>query len=116
SISRFSLAGGQPVDLISNYMGTRFNSPNDLTFGTDGTLYFTDPNYQAPMPAPQPAELAYRVPPGSNTATPIGSGISRPNGITFGAADHKALYLTALGNGTSGGVFKVASQIPGMPF
>lgn len=201
SISRFSLAGAKPVDLVSNYMGIRFNSPNDLTFGADGSLYFTDPNYQAPTPAPQAAELAYRVPPGSTTATPIGNGISRPNGITlspdrktlyisgstgvfsqpvmadgsvgaraafasdllrssdgmgidcagnlyttsnqtviivspqgkevgrisvpgvtsvsniaFGGADHKTLYITALGNGTHGGVFKVASQIPGMPY
>jgi len=201
SIARFSLAGGKPVDLVSTYMGARFNSPNDLTFGADGTLYFTDPNYQAPSPAPQAAQLAYRVPPGSATATPVGSGISQPNGITmspdrktlyisgsngvfahpvmadgslgaaspfasdlvrssdgmgidcagnlyttsnqnviivspqgkevgrisvagvtsvsnvaFGGADHKTIYITALGNGTRGGVFKVASQIPGMPF
>jgi gluconolactonase len=201
SVARFSLSGAAPVDLVSSYMGARFNSPNDLTFGADGTLYFTDPSYQAPTPAPQAAELAYRVAPGSKTATPIGNGISRPNGVTlspdrktlyisgsngvfahpvmadgsvgtgvgfassvvrssdgmgvdcagnlyttsnqdviivspagkevgrisvpgvsqvtnvaFGGAEHKTIYITALGNGTRGGVFKVTSQIPGMPF
>jgi len=201
SISRFSLAGAAPVDLVSSYMGARFNSPNDLTFGADGSLYFTDPSYQAPKPAPQAAQRAYRVPPGSNTATPISSGISQPNGVTFspdfktlyisgsngvfshpvmadgsvgaaspfasdvvrssdgmgidcagnlyttsnqtvvivspqgkqvgsisvagvtsvsnvafGGPDHKTIYITGLGNGTRGGVFKIASQIPGMPF
>jgi gluconolactonase len=201
SISRFSLAGATPVDLVSSYMGARFNSPNDLTFGADGTLYFTDPNYQAPRPAPQAAQLAYRVSPGSNSAMPIGNGITQPNGIilspdhktlyisgsngvfshpvmadgsvgasspfasdvvrssdgmgmdcagnlyttsnqtvtivspqgkevgriavsgvtsvsnvAFGGSDHKTIYITGLGNGTRGGVFKIASQIPGMPF
>jgi gluconolactonase len=201
SISRLSLGGANPVALVSSYMGARFNSPNDLTFGADGTLYFTDPSYQAPKPAPQAAQLAYRVPPGSTSATPIGNGITQPNGITlspdhktlyisgsngvfshpvmadgslgasspfasdvvrssdgmgvdcagnlyttsnqnviivspqgkevgriavsgvtsvsnvaFGGAEHKTIYITGLGNGTRGGVFKIASQIPGMPF
>ena len=53
SVSRLSLAGAEPVHLVATYMGSRFGSPNDLTFGADGTLYFTDPDHQAPSPAPQ---------------------------------------------------------------
>jgi len=29
--------------LASRYEGNRLNSPNDLVYKSDGTLYFTDP-------------------------------------------------------------------------
>jgi gluconolactonase len=201
SVARLSLAGAAPIDLVSTYMGARFNSPNDLTFGADGTLYFTDPDYQAPSPAPQSATGAYRVAPGTTTAIPITEGRTQPNGITlspdrktlyisasdgvssypvmpdgsvgtaspfardavkssdgmavdcagnlyatsgqnviivsssgsevgriaisgvqsvtnvaFGGADHKTLYVTALGTGTRAGLFKIATAVPGMPY
>jgi sugar lactone lactonase YvrE len=31
--------------LVDRFEGKRFNSPNDLVFSSDGTLYFTDPPY-----------------------------------------------------------------------
>ena len=31
--------------MVSTFGGKRFNSPNDLVFGKDGSLYFTDPPY-----------------------------------------------------------------------
>jgi gluconolactonase len=31
--------------LVSNYMGKRFNSPNDAVFRSNGDLFFTDPPY-----------------------------------------------------------------------
>jgi gluconolactonase len=94
SVARFTLSGGAPVDLVSTYEGARFNSPNDLTFGADGTLYFTDPNHQAPAPAPQAARRAYRVAPGTTAAIPIGEGIDQPNGITL-SPDRRTLYIAS---------------------
>ena len=94
SISRFNLMGGAPVDIVSQYESVRFDSPNDLTFGVDGTLYFTDPDYQAPSPAPQSASRAYRVPPGSGTAVALLDDRPRPNGITL-SPDGKTLYVSA---------------------
>jgi gluconolactonase len=201
SVSRLSLVGAAPVDLVAMYMGSRFDSPNDLTFGADGTLYFTDPDHQAPSPAPQGVSRAYRVAPGTTTAIPIADGLDRPNGITlspdrqvlyisnpsgvfshpvmpdgnvgsgtrfggdavrssdgmavdcagnlyttsgqdvivlgsagdevarisvsgvqqvtnvaFGGTDRKTLYITALGSGGRSGLFRIASEIPGMPY
>jgi gluconolactonase len=34
----------------------------------------------------------------------------------FGGSDHKTLYITVLGSGTTRGVFKLAMPLPGMPF
>ena len=34
---------GQRTVLVSEYQGKRLNSPNDLVYKNDGTLYFTDP-------------------------------------------------------------------------
>lgn len=200
SVARLSLAGDAPVNLVATYMDERFDSPNDLTFGAEGTLYFTDPDFQAPSPLPQAATRAYRVAPASTVATPIAEELDVPNGITlspgrtilyvsssrgiysypvmpdgtlgtgtrfaqgvqssdgmavdcagnlyttagqtvtivsaagteigsisvagvqqvtnvaFGGPDQKTLFITALGSGERSGLFKVASEIPGMPY
>src|SRR4051812_41561052 len=34
--------------LLSAFEGKRFNSPNDLVYGPDGALYFTDPAFSLP--------------------------------------------------------------------
>jgi gluconolactonase len=42
---------GEPAQttiLADSYEGKRLNSPNDLVFKTDGSLYFTDPPYGLP--------------------------------------------------------------------
>lgn len=94
SISRLSLTGAAPIPIVSRYAGARFDSPNDLTFHASGTLYFTDPDWQAPTPRPQAATRAYRVPPGGE---PIAiDELSQPNGITL-SKDQDFLYI---GGGT----------------
>jgi gluconolactonase len=84
------------------YMGKRFNSPNDLTIRTDGTIYFTDPTFQAPSPVPQSAQRVYMVPPGSSTATVLIDNANNPNGITL-SIDQQTLYV-----GDGSGVTKYA--------
>lgn len=94
AITRFSLTGEAPVELVTEYMGARFNSPNDLTLGADGTLYFTDPDYQAPSPRPQATTRAYRVPPGATAAVALIEDRPQPNGITL-SPDRTTLYVSA---------------------
>src|SRR5205823_12179113 len=36
---------GSVVTLADRFQGKRLNSPNDLVFRSDGSLYFTDPPY-----------------------------------------------------------------------
>lgn len=87
--------GGETLTSIAGtYDGVRFNSPNDLTIGRDGTVYFTDPDYQAPVPAPQSETRAYRIAPGSNVAVPIVEGRRQPNGVTLSPAGD-VLYISA---------------------
>ncbi len=97
SIKRFAMPSGTPSDIVTMYMGNRFDSPNDLAVRSDGTIYFSDPNFQAPNSLPQPKTLVYRVPPGGQ-ATPISSeDFSNPNGVTLSLAEDY-LYVAA-GNG-----------------
>jgi gluconolactonase len=81
SISQLSLSGGPAIPLVTQFMGRRFDSPNDLTFHRNGTLYFTDPDYQAPTPRPQVATRAYRVAPGKEPV--VIEELVQPNGITL---------------------------------
>jgi gluconolactonase len=106
SIQRFG-SGEAPVDLVTEYLGSRFNSPNDLTFGSDGTLYFSDPDYQAPEPVPQEQARAYRVAPGTATAIPIVEDRPEPNGVTL-SPDQQTLYVSA-----SDGIFAYPVQADG---
>ena len=48
AIVRFGLPGAEPKVIVAGYKGQRFNSPNDLAIRSDGTIYFTDPTWQAP--------------------------------------------------------------------
>jgi hypothetical protein len=87
SIKRFPRAGGAPTIIADGYMGARFNTPNDLAIHSNGTIYFSDPNYQAPRIRPQAQTRVYRLPVGG-TPQPIPSSASpdpftTPNGITL---------------------------------
>ena len=98
----YDIASKMPTTVVSKYMNKRFNSPNDLTIKSDGTLYFTDPDFQNSA-RPQGATLAYQVLPGTSTATPIASDYSsNPNGITL-SLDEQSLFI-----GGSMGVRKYA--------
>ena len=90
SVSKLSLSGGAPTPIVTQFMGSRFDSPNDLTIHSNGTIYFTDPDYQAPTPRPQAATRAYRVPPG---AAPLAiEELAQPNGITL-SKNQDFLYI-----------------------
>jgi len=39
---------GQLTALADRYQGKRLNSPNDLVYKSDGSLYFTDPPFGLP--------------------------------------------------------------------
>lgn len=94
SVAQVDANGASLLDLASMYMGSRFNSPNDLAFGPDGSLYFTDPDYQAPSPTPQAATRVYHVAPGAASVTALVDERAQPNGVTF-SVDGKTLYVSA---------------------
>jgi gluconolactonase len=108
-IVSFSIPGGTKTTIISSFNGKRFNSPNDLTISNNGTIYFTDPTFQAPNPNPQTNNTGvYMVPPGASpTATELISNLSNPNGIAL-SLDQKTLYV-----GHGGGVYSYAVNTDG---
>jgi gluconolactonase len=94
SISRFDLSAGTRTPIVTSYMGARFNSPNDLALRQDGTIYFSDPTYQASNPPPQSQTRVYRVAPGTNAVSVVDATLTQPNGVTL-SLDETTLYVTS---------------------
>ncbi|MGE0405452.1 MAG: SMP-30/gluconolactonase/LRE family protein [Candidatus Korobacteraceae bacterium] len=81
--------------VVERFEGKRFNSPNDLVYTADGSLYFTDPPYGLLKQDEDPAkELkfngVYRFAGGKVTA--VVRDMTRPNGIGF-SPDGKVAYI-----------------------
>lgn len=94
--------------LADSFQGKKLNSPNDLVYKSDGSLYFTDPPYGLPTQSdndPQ-KELkvngVYRIPaarqqkpgapPNRAALQLVIKDLARPNGIAF-SPDEKFLYI-----------------------
>ena len=82
--------------LVDRFEGKKLNSPNDLVYRSDGSLYFTDPPYGLPKDDSDPAkELSFngvfRLKDGKLTA--LVKDLKRPNGIGF-SPDEKLLYVS----------------------
>jgi gluconolactonase len=109
SISEVTLPSGPVTSVVGMYMGNRFISPNDLAIRSDGTIYFSDPNYQnSSNPEPQSATRLYRVsPPPARTVTPVTDAPMMPNGVTL-SPDEMTLYVDG-----SGGFKKFAVMADG---
>ena len=93
-ISRLEKNGKRTV-LASRYEGKRLNSPNDLVFKSDGSLYFTDPTAGLRLQDKDPQrELpfagVYRLARGRVQL--LSRDFARPNGIAF-SPDEKYLYV-----------------------
>lgn len=87
---------GTETVLADRYRGKRLNSPNDLVYRSDGTLYFTDPPFGLPKFFDDPRkELAfsgvYAVSPGGKPRL-LTSELTGPNGIAF-SPDERFLYV-----------------------
>jgi len=89
----FNLTNMTSTPIASTYMGKRFNTPNDLTVRSDGTIYFSDPDFQAPSPRPQAMTRVYRLPPGAAEPVVVDAALQNPNGVTL-SLDETSLYVT----------------------
>src|SRR5438105_9184205 len=81
--------------LVDKFEGKKFNSPNDLVFHSDGSLYFTDPPYGLPKGDDDPSKelkfnAVFRM--SNGKLQPVIKGLSRPNGIAI-SPDQKTLYI-----------------------
>ena len=94
--------------LAERYQGKRLNSPNDLVYRSDGSLYFTDPPYGLRTQSdkdpqkelsfngvcriPDAASHPAGAPPDDARLQLIIKDLTRPNGIAF-SPDEKYLYI-----------------------
>ena len=98
SVSLFDPTSLQRTTLVDDYMGMKFNSPNDATVRSDGTVYFTDPTWQlGNRPQETPYKGVYRLPPNGSPVL-IADDFSSPNGIVL-SPDEQLLYVADDGKG-----------------
>ena len=120
--------------VVDRFEGDRLNSPNDLTWGPGGALYFTDPPYGLTGQDEDPAkELdfngVFRLE--GDELTAVVRDLGRPNGIAF-SPDQGTMYVAntepdrkvimaydvaADGSVSNGRIFAdgTADATPGMP-
>lgn len=92
--------------LTNNYQGKKFNSPNDVVVKSDGTIWFTDPDYgllaaygeKAGEHRELDAYHIFRYDPRTGQTVSVNSTLSKPNGLVF-SPDEKTLYV---GNSNEG--------------
>src|SRR5436853_87340 len=86
---------GERTVIADKYEGKRLNSPNDLVYKSDGSLYFTDPPFGLPKldqdPQKQlPFDGVYRW--SNGRLELLSKDLKAPNGIAF-SPDEKYLYV-----------------------
>jgi gluconolactonase len=102
-----------PYDIVQNTNSSsqHFNSPNDITIRTDGTIYFTDPQFQLfGRTTETGVKAVYRIPPARNTVYPVDTtSFTGPNGIAL-SPDEQTLYV---GDASKGKLYKLAVNADG---
>jgi gluconolactonase len=80
-----------------HYQGNYLNSPNDVVVRSDGSIYFSDPNYGRrtdPQGPPQDFQGVFRVPPGGGDCELVvdKGEFEQPNGLCF-SPDERVFYV-----------------------
>jgi gluconolactonase len=110
-LSRFDLVDGSRMRIVGEFEGQPFNSPNDLVIGRDGTVWFTDPDFQrAAAPGGQDKTRVYRVGTDGNVSV-VDDSIANPNGIAL-SPDGNTLYVAG---GGEQGVLRAYALVDGQP-
>ena len=97
---------GSITVLAERFEGKRFNSPNDLSVGAKGRIYFSDPRY-GKRDDMEMVEGVYRIDAPGKVVRVLGpDSVERPNGVLV-SADGRHLYIADNNNNTVGGARKL---------
>ena len=84
--------------VADSYAGKRLNSPNDVIVKSDGSVWFTDPefgilgNYEGHKSTPELNQNVYRVDPHSGAIEVVADDVLGPTGLCF-SPDESILYI-----------------------
>ncbi len=94
---------GSITVLADRFEGKRFNSPNDVVVRSDGTVWFTDPNYgivtdyEGDYAEPElGGNHVYRIDPSKKRIDRVADDFVQPNGLAF-SPDESILYIADTG-------------------
>jgi gluconolactonase len=94
---------GSVTVLASHFDGKRLNSPNDVVVKSDGSIWFTDPDYGILTDYEgntSDSEIGrcnvYRIDPQSGAVTIVADDFVKPNGLAF-SVDESILYIADTG-------------------
>ncbi|MGQ0633103.1 MAG: SMP-30/gluconolactonase/LRE family protein [Planctomycetaceae bacterium] len=87
---------GSVMVLVDKIDGQRFNSPNDVTVRSDGTLWFTDPPWGLTGPGDLPGHWVFKFDPATGRVEAVIKNLGMPNGIVF-SPDETRLYVADTG-------------------
>lgn len=89
---------GRITVLADSFEGKRLNSPNDVVVKSDGTIWFTDPNfgllndYEGSIAEQELTQNVYRLDPVDGSITAVLREVHGPNGLCF-SPDERTLYV-----------------------
>jgi gluconolactonase len=109
--------GGTARTVVDSFEGRKLNSPNDIVVHSDGSLWFTDPDYglktkpgtKEKEGREQPGNYVYRHDPKTGRTTALVKDFVQPNGLAF-SPDEKRLYVADSGTPRHIRVFDVAAD------
>jgi len=101
---------GSVHTVVGQFEGKNLNSPNDVVVKSDGTIWFTDPDYGlAGRPKEQAGNFVYRFDPKSKELKALIRDFDKPNGLCF-SPDEKKLYVADSGQPKHIRVFDVQND------
>ena len=94
-------ADGAITVLVDRFEGKRFNAPNDIVVKSDGSIWFTDPDYGRSPLYEGEREMSgchvYRLDPASGDIRQMTADMVMPNGLAF-SPDERLLYIVDTGS------------------
>ena len=105
-----TLDDGKVETVVDQLDGKKFNSPNDVVVKSDGTIWFTDPDYGlAGKPKEMEGNWVYRHDPKGKKTTVLVKDFDKPNGLCF-SPDESKLYVADSGQPKHIRVFDVRGE------